>query len=1314
MTEVLPQSSQMMSRDRKSRSPSVGAITTGRSSHRYVHVYNGNFLRDENSSSPLLAKNSLSPVSTPPPPISPSLSSSGSYYPVSIGDQSQPSSVDVPVSRFRSMTSPPEAMYYHSKGRHSRDTSDISLTSVSDEPTSLSNTPLDRMTFRPKSPSAFSWRSSTSSLADSSLYSFVNQQSSEVSVLQGVKKQVMQTMKRTKELQNETMQIPKLKKDITELGQEREKLMNELLDQKAVVLQLKQRVSLLHEQNQELVKLAQNDIKGGVSAPILAIRNTLITTLAQLKQMEDQVQAIPSLKNNVRELTNENTRLKEQEQQLVLPVPELPEGVSGSQYQAVLNENDSLRENNRHLVAEVSAINKQLRTVSDSCSGLQKRMEMFNNSKNTMLSLQERIKHLESEKDALHQQIVNSKVHGQSSIDLDTIHLNKKVASLKRTNNKLQSKMESMKLSTKQEKEHLVMKLFELELVNAKTSKFEVEKKVLDVERLRISQTRSLSSSVSPSPQPSRTAFDSEEDSEMRSLSPDAQLQLLKFKQLEIQSHETHSMLQALMSERQEMETRINELQYQLEETKQLKSEQQLEDAEDKLVLAKDKIQSLERGLKSLREMTPDGIDSSDEILKDRLEEMHGELQRLCKVEREAVNVEGKLEQSKYANEKLRHDKNKLEKKSREGRHHLKSLASELSKSAELVRNYQKHCLEMEDELEKSTEELKKIKEDNSTLRAELQVNKFEMGSHDKVGSNGAAATTVEVGVVSELQEKYSQLLVDLSALNNKHDGVTEKLQGKEKDVENLKVEVDLLVKKEKETSLNNEHLSEQLKGMEQDLGVAEKNQQKVEEMSKLLSEQTKQSNELDIQLKELQESHQNLLDELKTANANVESLSGNMTKLELERNSLQQKVEMLSNETPLLVKQSTELKVAKDEADRKLEAMEKEHKDKAAKMAELEEKLQKSDKMGKELKSKLRLLQADLDEAESKLDKLLLASEEVKRKMIDSKKESSRLASELKTKEEYIEDGRRELEREKERLSTFEKQLNEAQSNLAAEKEKTKELQKEIDHTRNVEISQLHSELSKTVSEMGQLTTDYSSRLARIRELETCYQEAETQKDVANQKLRLADKDLAKVKDDLRKKEEEMKDVKVSQASIVSQSRNSSEEVRKLKDEVYQYQLQKKKNDKEIKTLKDESSLHKEQSKINQTRLTDAQKTVQTREIELRKAYDNIAVQNKEYETSKKRLNELEVQCEMLSATKDNLLKRLDRMEKLEMEHDLLKHKVQETLGQSSQLKNDNKALLQLLEGVEVSYCTCIAYTCSYWNYMCITLYNNTCLNYM
>ena len=1303
MAEVMAHSGPSSKGERKSKSPSVGPFGISGRLNRKVRVIEGNLVREDSSSSPVVPKTSISPrsSSSPPPPVSPSLSSSGSYCPVTIGEHPQPKFVNAPVSHFRRMTSPPEIVSYYSRG-HSRDPSDNSLTSASDEATSLPYGYLDKAFVPPKSPSTMSWRSSTSSLADTSLSSLVNQPSSEISILQAVKKQMMQGIQRTKELQQETTQIPKLKKDITELTIERQKLLNELLEQKAVVLQLKQRVSLLHEQNQELAKLAQSDVKEGGSGPILAIRNTLVATLAQLKQMESQVQNIPSLKSQIKELQDENHRLKDQ--QLALPSADFPEGVSGSQYQALMNENETLRESNEQLTNEMSEINKQLKSLSNNCDGLQKRMELFQSLRKASYPLQERVKHLEAEKDALYQQLVDTKFQGHPTSDLDVLHLRKKVKSLKKINSKLQSKIEEMRVNMKQEKEHLVLKLFEIELLNTKTSKFELDKEVVSLERLHIGQTRSVSvsSSISPSPQPSSCTFFNSDEEHERSLSPDSKLQLLKLRQLEIHSHETQNFLQAMMTERHEMETRIQELQSQLEEFKQSNSQQKLEETESKLMLARDRIKSLERGLKSVREMTPDGMDGFDEKLQGKFEAMQDELKRLSKVERDTVGLEGKLrdlEQSRYTNDKLRHEKHKLEKKSREGRHRLKTLAKELSQSAELVKSFQKQCLDMESQLEKSTEETKKLKEDNATLRAELEVKDLDLQSHTKAGANGAAAATVEASVVSELQGKYSQLLTELSSLNDKHENVTKKLVERESEVETLKCEVDGFAAKEKEMKKSNEQLSEKMKALERDLEVAKMDKVKVEEISDLLSEKTKMLNELEIQMNELKESQQSLLAEAKTLRDSVESLTADLRKTEVERDSLQQKVDILSNETPSLVKQSTELRVAKDEAERRLEAALKEQEEMSTKAVAMEEKLQKSEKMGKEYRSKLRLLQADLDEAESKLDRIVSNNEALTKEIGKVKDDSAGLAKGLKDKEQDLLDAREQLEREKGRLVKIEKQLQEAEECADAEKARTKELQKELEHVREVEVKKLHSELGKTVSEMGQLTTDYSARVSRIRELEDSFQQAEAEKNTLSHRLSTVEKEVGKAKEEVKKKEEELKELRASHSTAAAaQSRSHSEELKKLRDEVTQYQLQKKKSDKEIISLKDESSLLKEQSKINQTRLSDIQKTLQHRDEEVRKAYDSIAVQNKEFESCKKKLQELETQCEMLTATKDNLLRRLDRMEKLEMEHDMLKHKVQEALGQSSQLRNDNKALLQLLEGVEVGgvkliynvYCTC------------------------
>ena len=66
----------------------------------------------------------------------------------------------------------------------------------------------------------------------------------------------------------------------------------------------------------------------------------------------------------------------------------------------------------------------------------------------------------------------------------------------------------------------------------------------------------------------------------------------------------------------------------------------------------------------------------------------------------------------------------------------------------------------------------------------------------------------------------------------------------------------------------------------------------------------------------------------------------------------------------------------------------------------------------------------------------------------------------------------------------------------------------------------------------------------------------------------------MGKTKEEVKKKEEELKELRASHSTAAAaQSRSHSEELKKLRDEVTQYQMQKKKSDKEIKSLKDESS---------------------------------------------------------------------------------------------------------------------------------------------
>lgn len=473
----------------RSRSPSLGAVsmpTPGRTNRRKITIIDGDFQSSQTE---------LDRAQTPPPcnngPLSPQrLSSSGSY-----GDH----------PRARAMTSPLSDLRGTRRG-------------------STSLTHLDNM--RPPSPS-LSWRSSTSSIADTSMTSLIHPPSSEQRILKDIKKQMTASFLHSRQLERQVNQIPKLRNDLQALYKEREKLLNELLEQRAIVLQLKQRVSLLHEQNQELAKLAQSDKSSNTQ--VLAIRNTLVTTMAQLKQMEDQVQTIPSLRSKIRELEDQIQSAKSQA--LVAAVPsDLPEGVSPNEYVKLVEENSKLKEANSHLMDEMRMVSKHLTAVSESCEGLQSRMEMFQASQNITGPLNDKIKRLEDEKSSLYQELVDARYrHGNAPVggDLDMAHYKKEVRSLKKANSRLRSKIEHMKMESRTQKEQLVLKLFEIESLNVKTSKYEIEKQLLELEQVQVH-------SEGPSPSsPSAAAAGTGEDS-LREISPDGRALILRFQQLEV------------------------------------------------------------------------------------------------------------------------------------------------------------------------------------------------------------------------------------------------------------------------------------------------------------------------------------------------------------------------------------------------------------------------------------------------------------------------------------------------------------------------------------------------------------------------------------------------------------------------------------------------------------------------------------------------------------------------------------------------------------------------------------------------------------
>ncbi|XP_011408511.1 PREDICTED: myosin-14-like, partial [Amphimedon queenslandica] len=642
----------------KSRSPSLGAVSasatpTGqRNNRRKITVIDGNFQ----------SQNDLDRSQTPPPFLNPNIPS-----PRHSGTPSTDS------LRPRAMTSPPVDLR---NGRDSRSMSHLDV-------------------IRAPSPS-LSWRSSTSSIADTAVSSLIQPPSSEHKILQDIKKQMTQSFLHSKSLEREVSKIPKLRSDLQAMYREREKLMNELLEQRAIVLQLKQRVSLLHEQNQELAKLAKSDSSS--NKQVLAIRNTLVTTMAQLKQMEDQVQGIPLLRSQIRELEEQVKEAEIRGGDRPRVPSDLPEGVSSETYVSLLEENQKLKSANARIMEEMKSVSKHLSAVTENCDSIQSRMEQFHSSQNTSGPLQERIKKLEDEKSSLYQELVDAKYRNDNETDVDLAHLKKEVRSVKKANSRLRAKIESMKMESRTQKEQLVLKLFEIESLNVKTSKYEMEKQLLEMEQVQVQSEGSFPSSPSAA-----AAAGSTSDDPLRELSPDGRALILRFQQLEVHSHEMQSVIKTFVSERQEMESKIAELTARLNETAIDDLQRQIEESDSKLVIARERIRQLEETI-TRRSLSPEiqGVEDERDSLKRQVKEMKVELRRLSVIEQQVVAKESagdELVETREKFEKTKIERDRLSRKVKEGRSRLKSLAGDLKKSAELVEIYQGQCTKMEKEM---------------------------------------------------------------------------------------------------------------------------------------------------------------------------------------------------------------------------------------------------------------------------------------------------------------------------------------------------------------------------------------------------------------------------------------------------------------------------------------------------------------------------------------------------------------------------------------------------------------------------------------
>ena len=612
-------------------------------------------------------------------------------------------------------------------------------------------------------------RSSRSSLLDaaSNISGLVYSSTPEYRILEELRKEIISTSARIKHLEDQVTHIPSLNTKIEELEKQKGGLSYELLDQQEVVKSLKQRVSILHEQNGQLATLVQAE-KGGTQE-ILAMRNALVASLAQLKQLQEQINSIPAMKSQVSSLLEENRMLKQQHSDLLRQFSvHLPEGVEPTHFTDVLEQNHQLTETNQKLVDDIKVVEHHLVTVSAACDGLKKRMKMYEVTRTQVAPLQERIKQLVMEKRALHDEILEMKFNPSYCQDIDVEHLTRQVALLQKSSRQLQSKMEHMRMETKQQKEQLILKLFDVEALNVQTHKYELEKQVLAMQERQVNSDPKHElrmGSLSPDLDMASSDVD---DLDMPGALSEVRVQMLKLQQLKVHSEQSRNLVQILLSDREEVEKKVDELNRKLEERDTSDLDKELEDAQCKLKMAREKIATLESRFDTVvnTSTSHSALAVENEDLRLQLAQLKSEYQHCRQMQQACRQMEEKLQDhSTLADDFriLKEEKHKVDKKLKGSRDKLRSLAKELASSVQLLKDYQGQCAILNEQLEKAQTETEVFREQCASAKAQLEVREAECTpmALSSISGNGRSSVSAEQ---MSLQKRFDELLLKCEA----------------------------------------------------------------------------------------------------------------------------------------------------------------------------------------------------------------------------------------------------------------------------------------------------------------------------------------------------------------------------------------------------------------------------------------------------------------------------------------------------------------------------------------------------------------------
>ena len=566
-------------------------------------------------------------------------------------------------------------------------------------------------------------RSSSSSFLGSTGGLDISFSRNENKLLDEVKAGIESTAAQLMKLEVKVEEIPVLEKKVEETEREKRMIAKDLSEKCEIVATLKQRLSVLHEQNSQLAQLTQGS--KDTSEATLRMRNALVASLAQLKKLQGIVDEVPELKGELSILKQENLQLKQQEQVVLKRLSiNLPVGATPMDYNSLVDENEELKCSNESLASEVLQLSRNIGALSDSMEDLRERVQKFEKSVSNSVPLSNHIKKLEKEKEELYDEIIRIKLDKSISLSIDTVYLDNECATLRKTNSVLQNRLDELTTQYKQQKEKMITKLFEIEVYNIKSRKFEIE------------EHNAVARGAVPT-------------DENDIFPPQFKAQILKLQQFRLQSDQSHEVMQLILSEKEDQEKDIVELRKKLDDQSIKEMECQLKQYENRLEISHAKISDLENKLQiSSHEVSSDysALVAENVSLKSQLHQLRneGHAVTITELKKQLLEQQHLQEASHQKCKKVKDQKQKLETKLKESKTRYQVIALELSNSVELMKNYQTQCVHFEKNIDVLSMERESFRKELSSLKAQLEIMNAECTHSTPDTSEGAHSSAPE------------------------------------------------------------------------------------------------------------------------------------------------------------------------------------------------------------------------------------------------------------------------------------------------------------------------------------------------------------------------------------------------------------------------------------------------------------------------------------------------------------------------------------------------------------------------------------------